>query len=288
MKGEFQASFPFDKEKSLTKDRLLDQMELQRPLIFFDLETTGLDTKNDRIIQFAFLRIDPERSLREWMELINPGVPIPPAASRVHHITNEMVRDKPDFSHFAPAIKEFVAECDLAGFNVVRFDLPFLAAEMERHGYPLDLKQHHLIDAQVIFHKHEPRDLSAAYRFYCKEDHADAHDALADARATCAILNAQLARYDDLPKNLEGLHEYCAPAEGNWVTPDRKLYWRNGEAIISFGKHKGRSLQWLHENNTDYLHWMLGSDFAEETKAIVEAAIRGTFPKKEEAEAAGE
>ncbi len=282
MKSDSQGSFQFDQEETNEETGLLSLLSLSRPLVFFDLETTGLDAQSDRIIQFAFLRVNLDKSQEEWMELVNPGIPIPPEAVRVHGITDAMVRDKPGFEVFALKIKEFLAGCDLAGFNVVRFDFPFLAAEMERHQQPLDPKQHRLVDAQVIFHKKEPRDLSAAYRFYCRADHLEAHDALADVRATVAILNAQLARYADLPRDIKELHEYCSPGEGRWVTSDRKLLWRNGEAVIDFGKHKGRSLQWMHENEPDYLRWMRDSDFPAETKAVIQAAIEGVYPIKEE------
>jgi len=282
MKSDSQGSFQFDQEEPLEETRLLGHLALSRPLVFFDLETTGLDPQSDRIIQFAFLWVNLDRSQEEWMELVNPGIPIPPEAVRVHGITNDMVRDKPGFAAFAPKIKELVAGCDLAGFNVVRFDWPFLAAEMERHQQPLDLKQHRLVDAQVIFHKQEPRDLSAAYRFYCRANHLEAHDALGDVRATLAILDAQLARYVDLPRDVKELHDYCAPGESRWVTSDRKLSWRSSEAVIAFGKHKGRSLQWLHDNQPDYLRWMRDSDFSQETKAVIQAAIDGVYPSKKE------
>ena len=282
MKSDFQGSFQFDQEKPQEEPQLLAHLVISRPLVFFDLETTGLDPQSDRIIQFAFLRVNLDRSQQEWMELVNPGIPIPPEAVRVHGITDDMVRDKPGFDVFAPKIKELLLDCDLAGFNVVRFDLPFLAAEMERHHQPLDWKQHRLVDAQVIFHRQEPRDLTAAYRLYCQKDLQDAHDALGDVRATLAVLDAQLSRYGNLPKDLKGLHEYCSSGEDRWVTSDRKLSWRSGEAVIAFGKHKGRSLQWMRENEPDYLRWMRDSDFSEETKAVIRAAIDGAYPIKEE------
>ena len=155
------------------KKGILGAMQLERPLIVFDLETTGLDIKNDRIVQFAFLRINPDRSQDEWMELVNPGVAIPAEASRVHHITDDMVADKPFFKDFAPVIQEFVQAGDLCGFNIARFDVPFLQAEMRRAGAPLDLAKTHLVDAQIIYHKNEPRDLSAAYRFSCSSEHIE-------------------------------------------------------------------------------------------------------------------
>ncbi len=262
--------------------KILAGLKLQRPLVFFDLETTGLDPKNDHIVQFAFLRVNPDRTQDEWQELVNPGVPIPPEASRVHNITDEMVADKPLLKDFAPLIIEFLQNCDLSGFNIARFDVPFLQAEMERIGFPIDLRDAKLVDAQIIYHKNEPRDLTAAYKFYCGGEHIDAHDAMGDVRVTLDILDAQLKKYNSIPKTTDGLHKYCVPRTDNrFVTSDRKFMWKNNEAVLSFGKHKGKSLQFLVENERDYLVWMQNGDFTEETKAIITDALQGNFPTKE-------
>lgn len=278
---------PDTKQKSLLFDdpddpTLLSGLDLQRPLVFFDLETTGLDLKNDHIVQFAFLRVNPDRTQDEWQELVNPGVPIPPEASRVHNITDEMVADKPFLKDFAPLIIEFLKNCDLSGFNIARFDVPFLQSEMDRLGFPLDLKDAKLVDAQIIYHKNEPRDLTAAYRFYCGGDHVDAHDAMGDVRVTLDILDAQLKKYNSIPKTTHGLHKYCAPRTDNrFVTSDRKFMWKGNQAVLSFGKHKGQSLQFLVENERDYLIWMQNGDFSDETKSVIEEALQGIFPQKE-------
>ena len=279
MTTPLQESFNFESENS-GQARPLVNLYLKRPLVFFDLETTGLDFLNDRIVQFAFIRLEPDKSAREWMELVNPGTPIPPEASAVHGITDAMVFDKPGFDHFAPKISDLIKDCDLAGFNVIKFDAPFLQAEMARHGFPLDLENTFIIDPQVIYHKNEPRDLSAAYRFYCQKELTDAHDALADVRATLHILDVQVEKYGRLPKDIKALHKYCNADQGKWVTQDRKFMWKDGEAVLSFGKHRGKTLKWLHENETDYLRWMRDSDFSEETKAIIQNAINGIFPQK--------
>jgi len=282
--SDVQETFDFEEKDTEKEEKILSNLQMTRPLVFFDLETTGLDVRQDRIIQFAFVRINTDRSREEWAELVNPGIPIPVEASRVHQITDEMVKDKPTFDYFAPKIKEFLTGCDLAGFNVARFDVPFLQAEMERCGCPLDLDQIRIIDAQVIYHRKEPRDLSAAYRFYCHSELAGAHDALVDVRATVEILDAQLKKYSDVPKDPQTLHSYCNATSDRWVTQDRKFYWRNGEAVISFGKHRGKSLKWLQENEPDYLEWMKDSDFSDETKSLIEDAIKGIFPRKEESD----
>ena len=273
-----QAALIFDVDEE--KARLFDRLQLQRPLVFFDLETTGLDTANDRIVQFAFVRVKLDRTTEEWCALVNPGMPIPAEASRVHKITDEMVAEQPSFKDYAPLVAQFLDGCDLAGFNVASFDLPFLQAEMERCGLPLTLTEVRVLDAQVIFHKNEPRNLAAAYRFYCRKELSGAHDALADVRATVEVLDAQLNKYRDLPTTMDALHKYCAPRESRFVTPDRKFQWRNGEATLTFGKHRGKSLQWLAENERDYLLWMKNGDFGDETKGLIAAALEGIFPKR--------
>ena len=280
---------PDEKQQQLFFDdpddqQILSGMELVKPLVFFDLESTGLDVKNDRIVQFAFLRVNPDRTRDEWMELVNPGVPIPEEASRVHNITNQMVADKPQFKEFAASVLEFLENCDLAGFNIARFDVPFLQAEMVRAGVPLDLKNVRLVDSQIIYHKNEPRNLSAAYRFYCDGDHIDAHDAMGDVRVTLEILNAQLHKYSSLPKSANALHKYCLSRDSRYVTSDRKFYWQDGEATLSFGKHKGKTLRWLVENEQDYLLWMQNGDFTDESKQVIEEAFRAVFPTKDDKE----
>ena len=260
---------------------LLDGLHLDRPLVLFDLETTGLDQDIDRIVQFAFLKVYPDRRQEEWMELVNPGIPIPPESSMVHKITDDMVKSKPTFAHFAPLVKTFLENCDLSGFNIIRFDVPFLQKEQERNGHPLPLEEIRVVDAQTIFHKMEPRTLSAAYGFYCNGDHADAHDAMADVRVTLEVLNAQLHKYTELPKTLGKLGSFCNVTDDRWVTPDRRFYWRHGEPVIAFGKHKGKTLLWMSKHDTDYLKWMITGDFSDETKEMIKQALeQGIIPKK--------
>jgi DNA polymerase III subunit epsilon len=279
--GQIQPSL-FDDEPAVQEHPVLpSRIALIRPLVFFDLETTGLDSQADRIVQFAFLRLNPDYTQESWTELVNPAMPIPPEASQVHHITDAMVADKPLLRDFAARIVSFLTDCDLAGYNILRFDLPFLLAELERNGQTLDLSRTHLIDSQVIFHKKEPRDLSAALRLYCHRQMKDAHDAAADAAATLAVLEGQLTRYPDLPRDPGALAAFCSNGERDrWVTLDRKFYWRKGEAIISFGKNRGKSLNWLYENDPDYLRWMSEKDFASDTRQLIAAAMRGEFPQK--------
>jgi len=278
-----QKALLFDEPQEQGNDNtLLGNLVLKRPLVFFDLETTGLDQDIDRIVQFAFLKVYPDKHMEEWMELVNPGIPIPPEASTVHNITDETVRDKPAFASFAPKIKEYLFNCDLSGFNIARFDVPFLRAEMTRNGQPLALRAIKIVDAQTIFHKMEPRTLSAAYRFYCEGEHVEAHDAMKDVRVTLQVLSAQLRKYPDLPKNVDNLGKFSTIQDNRWVTSDRKFYWRHAEAVISFGKHKGKGLQWIYENDFEYLKWMENGDFADDTKTMIKQALSGQFPKKQE------
>jgi DNA polymerase III subunit epsilon len=271
-----QASFEFEPELMAGKPFVF-----ARPLVFFDLETTGLDPKIDRIVQFAFIRVQGEER-SEWTELVNPDIPIPPESTRIHRITDAMVRDMPTFSQFATRIQAFIHGCDLAGFNIAGFDLKVLTIELERCGIRIDWSQHNIIDAQIIFHRREPRDLGAAYRFYCQRDLAGAHDALVDVRATVEVLQGQLARYADLPHDAAGLAKYCnVVRDDRWVTADRKFYWRHHQAFMAFGKHKGQSLKWVHENYPDYLVWLRDTDLPEETQRVIDAALKGQYPRRE-------
>lgn len=268
-------------EKPDDQYQLLDNLELKRPLVLFDLETTGLDLSLDRIIQFAFLRVNPDRSLDEWQELVNPLIPIPPEATNIHHITDDQVADKPDFAHFAPNVFKFISHCDLCGFNVVQFDVPFLQTELQRADYPLDLSSVRIIDAKTIYHMKEPRDLSAAYRFYCNAEHEEAHDAMGDVKVTLDIFDAQMKTYQDLPKRVDELASYCNSKDDRFVTADRKFYWRYGKALINFGKYRGKSLEFIASHDPGYLEWIIEGDFAEETKMLSREALRGRFPVRE-------
>jgi DNA polymerase III subunit epsilon len=276
--AEEQQSFLFE-----DPDLPLPLLTLSRPLVVFDLETTGLDVNLDRIVQFAFIRVDPDKLVTEWQELVHPGIPIPPEASRVHHITDAAVADKPGFAAFAGRITDFLRGCDLAGFNAARFDLQLLQAEMDRAGSPLDVSDRRMVDAQAIFHQRERRDLTAAYRFYCNKELTGAHDALADARATLEVLQGQLEKYPDLPREVPRLAAALVPRDdGTWVTADRKFYWRYNQAFVAFGKHKGKTVQWVHENAPDYIQWMLGTELIDETRAMLTEVLEGRYPQKVE------
>jgi DNA polymerase-3 subunit epsilon len=256
--------------------------ELDRPLVFFDLETTGLSIKHDRIVELALIRVSPQGDVLERVRRFNPGIPIPPEASEVHGIRDEDVADEPPFSARARSLLALLEPCDLAGFNIRRFDLPMLLTELGRAGLRLDVSDRRLVDIQTIFHREEPRDLTAAARFYLDRPHPEAHSALGDIRTSAAVLGAQMERYDHLPRDLSGLHAYCdeyAPFETEverWFERDEE----SGDRIFRRGKHRGRKLGDVARTEADYLMWMLGvDDMAEEVLEVVRKALdRGPEP----------
>ncbi len=262
----------------------MQNLQLTRPLVVFDLETTGINVDKDKIVQIAMIRIEPGGERTTLDTLVNPEQPIPPEASAVHGIQDADVQDQPTFSQIRQDVEEFLTGADLAGFNSVNFDLPLLQAELNRVGSEMDFPGVRHLDAMKIFHRMERRDLTAAYRLYCGKELTGAHNALADTEATLAILDAQIARYDEVPDEVDALHTFCNPDEGRYVDRKRKFLWDDkGEAEFTFGKYQGKSLNVVvaDQRGRSYLEWMLGSDFSEEIKGILRDALDGAFPKKE-------
>jgi DNA polymerase-3 subunit epsilon len=250
--------------------------ELDRPLAFLDLETTGLSTSSDRIVELAIIRVSPQGDVLERVRRFNPGIPISLEATAVHGITDADVRDEPHFHARAKSLAELLEPCDLGGFNIRRFDLPMLLAEFKRSGVPFSILGRRLIDAQVIFHREEPRDLTAAARFYLGREHEEAHTALGDIRTTAAVLSAQLQKYPNVPRTLEGLHAYCDEVAPFQTELDRWFFQRDGELIFRRGKHRGTPLMKLAATEPDYLRWMLGAeDMDEEVLRVVRDALKG-------------
>jgi len=249
---------------------------LDRPLAFLDLETTGLSTVSDRIIELAVIRVTPQGDVLEAVRRFNPGVPIPPDATAIHGITDEDVADEPPFPTRAKSLAELLEGCDLAGFNIRRFDLPILLAEFRRSGVLFSVHGRRLVDAQLIFHREEPRDLSAAAKFYLRREHQEAHTALGDIRTTAAVLSSQLQRYPHLPRTLDGLHAYCDEVSPFQTELDRWFHRRDGEFVFRRGKHRGTPLQKVAATEPDYLQWMLGADdMDDEVLQVVRAALEG-------------
>lgn len=249
---------------------------LSRPLAFFDLETTGLNTTSDRIIELALIRVSPQGDVLERVRRFNPGIPIPPEATEIHGITDADVADEPPFSATARSLLELLDNCDLAGFNIRRFDIPMLLAEFKRAGVPFSAQGRRLIDAQTIFHRQEPRDLSAAARFYLGREHREAHTALGDIRTSAAVLSAQLERYPEIPRDLDGIHAYCDEVSPFRTELDKWFRQADGGLVFRRGKHRGESLEQIASTAPDYLHWMLGADdMDDEVLQAVREALEG-------------
>lgn len=258
---------------------MANELTLQRPLVAFDLETTGLDVANDRIIEIACIKLLPDGTRQSKTHRINPKCPIGAQATAVHGIRDADVANAPTFADLAGELLDFVRGCDLTGFNIEQFDLPMLAREFARVDIQFPAEPVHIIDSWRIFLRNEPRDLRAAYRFYCGVDLENAHSAEADATAAAEILLAQVGRYEALPDAVPALHDYCHPTRPDWVDPDGKIVWRDDQAVLTFGKHKHRSLQQLAEAEPDYLRWIAGADFSAAVIALCKAALDGDFPK---------
>ena len=251
---------------------------LQRPLAVFDIESTGLNPKVDRIIDLAIVRIHPDGQQDAHAFRVNPERPIPAGAAAVHGITDEDVKDAPLFKEIAQAIADLLDNCDFGGFNMVRYDAPLLMEEFARAGISFSMKGRRVLDAQRIFHKKEPRDLSAALQFYCGESHPGAHGAMDDVQATLQVLEAQLERYEDLPRSLDELDRLCNPRDPSWADETGKLKWHNGELVINFGQKQNLALRDLVLTERGYLEWILKKDFPEDTKELVRNALSNQYP----------
>ncbi len=244
------------------------QLNLTRPLVFLDLETTGIDAAHDRIVEISLVKVWPDGRDEVRTRRINPGRPIPPEATAVHHITDEDVKDQPRFEQIARSLASYIEGCDLAGYNSNKFDIPVLAEEFLRAGVDVDLKKRKFVDVQTIFHKKEQRTLVAAYKFYCDKDLEEAHSAEADTKATYEVLKAQLDRYSDLRNDVEFLAGYteqnrCADYAG------RILFDRDGEEVFGFGKYRGRRVAEVFREEPSYYTWMMNGDFPGYTKKVI-------------------
>ncbi|GHU82424.1 DNA polymerase III subunit epsilon [Bacteroidia bacterium] len=251
------------------------QLNLRNPLIFFDLETTGINIVKDRIVQIAYVKVHPNGKEESKERLINPGMPIPPESTAIHHITDEMVKDCPTFREIAKSLAAQIEGCDLAGFNSNRFDIPMLAEEFLRADVDIDLNRRKFVDVQTIFHKKEQRTLVAAYKFYCDKDLVDAHSAQADTMATYEVLKAQLDRYPDLTNDINELSKYSSFTT-NVDFAGRMVYNEKNEEVINFGKYKGQLVTEVLKNDPSYYNWIMNGDFTLNTKKMLtEIKLRG-------------
>ena len=243
-------------------------LNLKRPIVFFDLETTGVDTSIDRIVEISMIKVWPDGKEEVKTRRINPEMPIPAEATAVHGITDADVADAPRFAQVAKSLEEFIRGCDFGGFNSNRFDLPMLVEEFMRAGLNVDLKRRRFIDVQNIFHKKEQRTLVAAYKFYCDKSLDEAHSAEADTRATYEVLKAQLDRYDDLENDVDALADYSSRGEAADYA-GRILYDEKGVEVFGFGKYKGRSVAEVFREEPSYYAWMMNGDFPLYTKKVI-------------------
>ena len=244
------------------------KLNLKRTLVFFDLETTGVDTAKDRIVEISMVKVMPDGEEIVRTRLINPQMHIPEDATAVHGITDEDVKDQPTFAQIAKSLSQFIEGCDFGGFNSNRFDLPMLVEEFLRAGVDVDFKNRKFIDVQNIFHKMEQRTLVAAYKFYCNKDLTDAHSAEADTRATYEVLKAQLDRYSELQNDVAGLAAFSSRGE----TVDyagRIVYNDKGEEVFNLGKYKGVKVSEVFQREPSYYDWMMNGAFPLYTKKVI-------------------
>ena len=257
----------------------MPNLKLVRPLVVFDIESTGVSPRKDRIIELAAIKLMPDGEEISKCWLMNPGVPIPPETTAIHGISDEIVKDCPTFADKAEEIFEFFRGCDLSGFNADRFDIPCLEEEFARIGMAFAPSARKHVDVQRIYHKKEPRDLSAAVRFYLGRNHDGAHGAEADTRATLEVLKAQMAKYSDLPATVDEMDEFLVPHDPMNADRAGTLRWKDGELTINFGKKKGESLKKLLLNEPNYLKWILKGDFDTEVRMIIKDLLdNGRLP----------
>jgi DNA polymerase III subunit epsilon len=255
------------------------ELNLKRPIIFFDLETTGINVASDRIVEIAYVKIFPDGTTESKHYLVNPTVAIDPKSIAIHGITDVDVKDAPTFAQLAKSLAKDFEGCDLAGYNSNKFDIPLLAEEFLRADVDFDMKKRKFVDVQVIFHKMEQRTLSAAYKFYCNRDLENAHSAEADAFATMEILKSQLDLYkNDLSNDVEKLSEFSAQTKSVDLV-GRIIYDEKNVEVFNFGKHKGVSVEEVFEKEPSYYAWMMNGDFPLYTKKVITAIKLRKFNK---------
>ncbi|RSK40565.1 3'-5' exonuclease [Mangrovimonas spongiae] len=254
-------------------------LNLNKPICFFDLETTGINISKDRIVEISILKVHPDGKEERYTQLVNPTIPIPPETTKVHGISDEDVADKPTFNEIAKEVNNMIKDSDLGGFNSNRFDIPLLAEEMLRAEVDFDMKNRVSVDVQTIFHKMEQRTLSAAYKFYCDKTLEDAHSAEADTFATYEVLKAQIQRYEELENDTKFLAEFSSRKKfadfAGFINYNKK-----GEECFSFGKHKGKRVVDVLEQEPGYFGWLLNADFPLYTKKVLTAIKLRSFNNK--------
>ncbi|MBD5197247.1 MAG: 3'-5' exonuclease [Muribaculaceae bacterium] len=246
------------------------KLKLERPLIFFDLETTGTNIVRDRIVELSYIKVFPDGTTEQKTRRLNPEMHIPEGATAIHHITDEMVANEPTFRQVAKALNEIFANSDIAGYNSNKFDVPLLIEEFGRAGINFDLAGRSFIDVQNIFHKMEQRTLVAAYKFYCGKNLEDAHSAFADTQATYEVLLGQLDKYAELEGDVKSLAEFSKLGK-NVDLSARIVLDDKDEPVFNFGKHKGKRVKDVFRQEPSFYTWMMQGDFAKNTKDVVTA-----------------
>ncbi len=257
----------------------MEHLQFDRTIVFFDLETTGISAAHDRIVEVTAIRLNPDGRRDVWSRRMNPGITIPKSATEVHGISDEDVSGLPPFSYYAAELREFIGSADLGGFGVSRLDIPLLEAEFRRSGVEFSRRGRRIVDAQILFHMLEPRDLAAAYKKYCGTDLEGAHTSEGDVEASMAVLEGMLTMNMELPRTVEGLNALCNREQENWIDSQGKFTWSSGVAVVGFGEYKGVPVKAVMQSDPRYFEWMLKSDFAEDTKAVAAQALRGDYPE---------
>ncbi len=255
------------------------KLNLTRPLIFFDLETTGTNVTKDRIVEFSYIKVFPDGSDESKTRRLNPEMHIPEESTAIHHITDEDVKDAPTFRQIAKSLHEIFEGCDIAGYNSNKFDVPLLIEEFSRVGIPFSIVGRKFIDVQNIFHKMEQRTLVAAYKFYCGKELQGAHSALADTRATYEVLMGQLDRYASLKNDVDALAEFSR--NGNAVDlAGRVVLNEQKQPVFNFGKHKGKLVKDVFRKEPSFYAWMMQGDFPKNTKDVITVLYHEANRKK--------
>ena len=244
------------------------ELNLKNPIIFFDLETTGVNITRDQIVEISYIKVYPNGDEEEKTMRVNPGCHIPEEATAVHHITDEDVKDAPLFKDIAKNLAKVFEGCDIAGFNSNRFDIPLLAEEFLNAGVAIDFAKRKFVDVQTIFHKMEQRTLVAAYKFYCDKDLTEAHSASADTRATYEVLKAQLDKYGDLQNDIDYLSNFSSQKK-NVDLMGRIVYNEKMQEVINFGKYKGVTVEEVLLKDPGYYAWVMQGDFSQDTKRVL-------------------
>ncbi len=243
-------------------------LQLTKPLVIFDLETTGINTSKDRIVELYMIKIMPDGARHDIHQRFNPEMPISAEATSVHGISDADVANEPTFKQKAHDLNQFLMNCDFAGFNSNKFDFPMLVEEFFRVGVEFDTLKRKFIDAQRIFHLMEPRNLSAAFKFYCQKNLENAHSAKADTEATWEIIQAQLTHYPTLENNIDFLHQFSG--QSNLVDlAGRLVFNEKKQACFNFGKHKGKTVAEVLKVEPSYYEWMMNGDFPAQTKKVL-------------------